>query len=100
MRVIAVDRPEISPFQITDRFRTEIVYFSTPAGERGAPHDLGEREYWIARDDAQRCLEEFVVRVVSPLDASSKAEIELSEEQEAWLEWLIRNGVQRVRVEM
>jgi hypothetical protein len=99
MRVIAVGRPELPPFLMPDRFRTEVVYFSTPPGDRSAPSDLSNREYWIARADTEKYLEEFVVRIVSPLDAASKAEIELSEEQEAWLEWLLKNNVERVRVE-
>jgi hypothetical protein len=39
------------------------------------------------------------VRTVSPLDSDSKAEIELTEEQEAWLEWMLTHEVQHVRVE-
>jgi hypothetical protein len=81
-----------------DRFKTEIVYFMTPAGERGAP-SLGPREYWIRREDARQWLEDFVVAVVSPLDAESRAEFELSEDQEAWLEWMVAHDVQHVRLE-
>jgi len=99
MRVVPVDRPDVPPLTMSDRFRTEIVYFMTPAGDRGAPGDLGKNEYWISVDDARRWLDELVVLVVSPLDAASKAEIELSEQHEAWLEWMVRHGIQRVRLE-
>ena len=96
--VRAVDHPELPPFTMPDRFRTEIAYFMTPAGEHGAPQ-LGPREYWIRAEDARKWLDEFVVSVVSPLDAAAKAELELTEQQEAWLEWMVENNVQHVRVE-
>jgi hypothetical protein len=84
---------------MSQRFRTEIVYFMTPQSTRSAPATLGANEYWIALDDARRWLDELVVLVVSPLDSASKAEIELSEEHEAWLEWMVRNNIQHVRLE-
>lgn len=99
MNVFAVDRPDLAPLKMPDRFRTEVVYFSTPAGDRGAPSDLGPHEYWIARVDAERWLEDLCFRIVSPLDAGSKAEIELSEEQEAFLEWITANSIARIRIE-
>lgn len=98
VHVHAVGRPDLPPFEMSDRFKTQIVYFMTPTGERGAP-DLGPREYWIRLDEARSWLEEFVVSVVSPLDAASKAEFELTDEQESWLEWMVANEVQHVRVD-
>ena len=70
----------------------------TPPGEKGAPAALGEGEYWIDPDDARCWLAEQVVYVVSPLDAENKAEIELTEYHEAFLEWLVKHGVRRVRI--
>lgn len=99
MHVIPVDHPDVPPLTMSQRFRTEIVYFMTPAGVRGAPPTLGTNEYWIAQDDARRWLDELVVLVVSPLDSASKAEIGLSDEHEAWLEWMVRNNIQHVRLE-
>jgi hypothetical protein len=99
MKVIAVDQPHVPPLAMSQRFRTEIVYFMTPAGVRNAPATLGPNEYWISLDDARHYLEDLVVLVVSPLDSASKAEIELSEEHETWLEWLIRHNIQHVRIE-
>lgn len=98
IKVHAVDRPELTPLEMRDHFKTEIVYFMTPTGEHGAP-DLAAGEYWIRREDAQQWLEDFVVSVISPLDAASRAEFELTDEQEAWLEWMVANDVQRVRLE-
>lgn len=98
MLVYAVDHPELPPFPMPDRFRHEITYFMTPGGEAGVPV-LAAREYWIRQSDARSCFEDGVVRIVSPLDSDSKAEIELSEEQEAWLEWLLAHQIEHVRVE-
>ena len=97
MKVVAVDRPEVTPLDMPERFKFQIVYFMTPSGEHGAPV-LASGEYWIRLDDARKWLDELVVRVISPLDAASQAEIELTDEQEAWLEWLVTNGVERVRL--
>lgn len=97
MLIHAVDQPNVPPLACPSRFRTEIVYFITPPGERGAPADLGEGEYWIDPDDARRWLDEQVVYVVSPLDAENQAQIELTEYHEAFLEWLLAHDVRRVR---
>ena len=98
MKVIAPDRSDIRPLNVPDRFRMEIVYFMTPPGDRGAPANLGENEYWINLDDARRWLDEQVVYVVSPLDAENQAEIELTEYHEAFLQWLVEHGIQHVRI--
>ncbi len=99
MKIIAVDRPDLPPLEMPARFRTEIVFFMTSPGVKGAPAELAANEYWIDLEEARNWLEELVVYVVSPLDAENKAEIELSEDHERWLEWLVSNGIQRVRVE-
>ena len=98
MKVFAVDQPHLPPLEMPNRFRHDIVYFMTPGDEPGAPK-LGPHEYWIRREDARMWLEELVVLVVSPLDVSSKAELELSPEQEAWMQWLVTHDIQHVRVE-
>ena len=97
MRVHPVDKLEIAPFPMPARFQHDIAYFMTPAGEQGAPQ-LGEGEYWIRLPDARDWLEEGVLEVISPLDSQRKAEIELTEEQEAWLEWMVANEIQHVRL--
>jgi hypothetical protein len=97
--VHALDKPGLAPFRMPDRFRHDVTYFCTPAGEPGAPERLGEREYWVRLEDARQVFEDGVIRIVSPLDSDATAEIELTEEQEAWLEWMIGNEVQHVRVE-
>ncbi len=97
MHVISIDHPELPPFDMPQRFRTDIAYFMTPAGENGAPQ-LGPNEYWIRLEDSRRWLDDLVFYIVSPLDAAVKAEVELTDEQESWLEWMVANNVQHVRV--
>ncbi len=98
MRVYAVGRPELAPLEMPARFKHDVAYFMTPAGERGVP-ELPAGEYWIAADDARRFLDEGVLLLVSPLDSESKAEVEISEDQERWLEWLVEHQVEHVRLE-
>jgi hypothetical protein len=98
MHIQAVDQPNVPPLEMPDRFRLEIPFFMTPAGERGAPAALGENEYWIDANEARRWLDELVVYVVSPLDAENQAEIELTEYHEAFLQWLLTHGVQHVKL--
>jgi hypothetical protein len=42
--------------------------------------------------------EEGVLRIVSPLDSSTTAELEITEEQEAWLQWVIENEIEQIRL--
>jgi hypothetical protein len=96
MKIFSVQDPDLPPYQMPDRFRTQIVYFMTPSGTHDVP-DLPPGDYWIRLEDASRWLDELVVQVVSPLDAEAKAEIELTDEQEAWLQWLVDHQIQHVR---
>lgn len=95
--VTAVGRPDVPPITMSDRFRTEIAYFMSPPGEGGVP-SLGPGEYWVDLTQAARWLDEGVFRLVSPLDSGSQAEIEITEEQEAWLEWLTTHAVQHLHL--
>jgi len=97
VQIHAVGRPELAPFIMSDRFRTEIAYFMSLPEEPGVPK-LGDHEYFIAADRARLWLDEGVFRLISPLDSASQAEVELSEEQEGWLEWLTENGVEHVHL--
>lgn len=97
-RLVPIDRPDVAPLAISPRLRGQLVYFMTPAGGAGLP-DLGENEYWFARDEVAAWLDEGVIALVSPLDSANATEVELSDEQEALLSWLRGHGVQHVRVE-
>jgi len=98
MQVYAVGRTELAPLEMPGRFKHDIAYFMTPPGERGAPQ-LPSGEFWISLDDARRWLEEGTLSLVSPLDSQNKAEVEITEEQEDWLGWLVANNIQHVRLE-
>jgi hypothetical protein len=98
MLVHAVGRPDVPPFAMPARFRTDIAYFMTPSGDHGVAK-LPPSEYWIRLDDARTWLEEGVVAVVSPLDSLNKTEFELTDEQENWLRWMVANAVEHVRLE-
>ena len=93
----AITRPDLPPFRMPDRFRHEITYFMTPAGEHGVP-PMPTGEYWVRLEDSRTALDDGVFRLVSPLDTDHKTEIEISEEQEAWLEWMVSNRIEHVRV--
>ena len=97
MHVHAVGRGDVPPLEVPARFKTEIVFFMTPAGEPGVP-PLGEGEYWIEANAARRWLDDQVIRIVSPLDAENMAEIELTEYHEAFLEWLVKHQLCHVRL--
>jgi hypothetical protein len=96
-RLVPVDRPEVAPMTISARLRGQLVYFMTPPGTSGIP-ELPDGEYWLARDEVARWLDEGVFYLVSPLDSANATEVELTEEQESLLNWLLKNEVQHVRV--
>lgn len=97
-RLVPIDRPEVATLAITDRLRSQLVYFMTTPDTPGLPA-LGAGEFWFARDEVARALDDGVILLVSPLDSDNFTEVELSDEQETMLEWLQRNEVQHFRVE-
>ncbi len=97
MQVIPVDHAGLPPFTMPARFRTDIAYFMTPAGEHGVPK-LPSGEYWIRLEESREWLADGVVSVVSPLDSLNRTEFEITEEQENWLRWMVENEIQHVRV--
>lgn len=80
-----------------DRFRTDVAYFMSLPGGAGVP-ELKPGEYWISRDNVKTWLDDGVFELVSPLDSAMRAEVELSEAQEAWLEWMAESNVERIRL--
>lgn len=97
VKVIAVNKPDVMPLSMPERFRHEITYFMTPASEAGAPK-LGEKEYWVKLSEAQMWYDDGVFRLVSPLDSQNQTEIELSEEQEEWLAWMLKHQIEVVKL--
>jgi hypothetical protein len=86
--VIAVGRPEVPAIAMPDRFRHEIAYFA-------APHAAGE--YSLSLRELREVLDDGCVTIVSPLDSDTRSEIELAEDHERWLEWVLQHAVERVR---
>jgi len=97
-KLVPIDRPEVAPYPLSDRLRSQLVYFMADPNAPGMPK-LGENEFWFDRDDVTRWIMEGVFYLVSPLDTENMTEVELSEEQDALLNWLDRNEVRRARVE-
>jgi hypothetical protein len=97
--VYAVDIPGLPPFEMPTRINHDIIYFATPAGDAGAPQMLERGHWWVRREDALRIYEDGVVRIVSPLDSSTTAELEITEEQEALLKWLNQHHIEHLRFE-
>lgn len=95
--VHAVDRPDLKPFEMPDRFRTEVAYFMSLPGEPGVP-ELKPGEYWIDPTKAATWLDDGEFHLISPLDSGSQAEVELSEAQESWLEWMVAAKIDRIRL--
>jgi len=93
----AVGRPEVPPLAITPRLRTQLPYFGAEAGGHGMPA-LGPDDYYFEPEAVAKWLDEGVLSLVSPLDTANMTEVELSEEQEALLEWITAHGVRHARV--
>jgi hypothetical protein len=98
LKLISLDHPELPPFPISERLRGQLVYFL--AGEDAVDRpELAEGEYWFDRDEVARWLDDGVIYLVSPLDTENATEVEISEEQEALLGWLVANEVRHARLE-
>jgi hypothetical protein len=95
--VTAPGRPEVPPIEMPERFRHEVAWFISLPGQAGAP-ELPAGDYWISNETARRALDEGVVEIVSPLDSQHRAEIEISEELEALLGWLVLHQVEHLRL--
>jgi hypothetical protein len=97
IQIHAVDRPEVPALPMPERFKTEVVYFMTPPDELGISH-APANHYWIDLAKARQWLDDYVIEVVSPLAADAKAEMELTEYQETWLEWLLEHQVDHIQI--
>ena len=96
--VIPLDREGVAPRTISPRFRSQLIYFIGTPGAPGAPV-LGEDEFWFDPVEVNRWLEDGVFYLVSPLDTANMTEVELTEEQEDFLNWLKSSDVRHARVE-
>lgn len=98
MKLIAVGRPEVKPLIISSRLRSQFIYFASPSNATGIPK-LAENEFHFPLTDTRTWHEDGVIFLVSPLDTDNKTEVELTEEQEDLMAWLVKNEVEHVRIE-
>jgi len=77
-----------------DRFKVDVIHF-TLTQEPGAPRN----EYHLDPAGLKTIYDDGVFRVVSPLDSDTTAEIEITEEQEDWLTWVLDNDVHNIRLQ-
>ena len=96
-RLLPMDNSAAPPLDISDRLRSQLVYFMTPPDEPQVP-PLGPKDYWIDAEQAADWFADGVFELVSPLSEERPASIELSEEQEVLFEWLTAHVIQHVRV--
>ena len=95
--VQAVDRPEVPALKLSPRFRHDVTYFAAHPADLGRPA-LPSGEYYIVLADAAVTLEDGVFRIVSPLDSDNRTELEITEEQEDWLRWIVDHQVDHIRL--
>jgi hypothetical protein len=95
--LVPIDQGHVKPLVISQRMRGQLVYFMAAPQAPGMPA-LGENEYWFARDEVRKWLDDGVFYLVSPLDSANMTEVELTEEQEVMLNWLDKNSIEHVRV--
>ena len=92
--VIPLDKTEIAPYQISATLRKQLPYFT-----EGRIRDASDSDrYFFPIARTSELLEDGVFYVVSPLDDQNQAEIEITDEQEDLLEWLVSNGIEQARV--
>lgn len=98
MKLVAVERPEVPPLTISPRLRSQFIYFASPSNSTLIP-PLAENEFHFPLDETRVYHDEGVIYLVSPLDTDNKTEVELTEEQEDLMAWLVKHSVERVRVD-
>jgi hypothetical protein len=97
-KIIAVEPVVEEPLPITSTLRNQLNYFvATKSPEDEAR--LAPNEFEVDLGDVARWAESGAIRMVSPLDSSHFAEVELSFEQLDFLDWLLAGQVKRLRVE-
>lgn len=95
--VHAVNRPEVPPLKVSARFRHDITYFAAHPSNLGRPA-LPQGEYYMVLEEARVTLDDGVFRIVSPLDSDNRTELEITEEQEDWLRWVVEHQVEHLKL--
>ena len=97
LTVSAVNRPEVPPLKVSARFRHDITYFASHPSDLGRPA-LPQGEYYMVLEEARVTLDDGVFRIVSPLDSDNRTELEITEEQEDWLRWVVEHQVEHLKL--
>ncbi len=98
MQLVAIGRTDVKPLKISPRLRSQFVYFACPPGQQGIPK-LEEGEFFFALKENEKWQDDGVIFLVSPLDTDNMTEVELTEEQEDLMDWLVKNKLEHVRLE-
>ena len=98
MQVVAIGRTDVKPLKISPRLRSQFVYFACPPGQQGIPK-LEEGEFFFALKETEKWQDDGVIFLVSPLDTDNMTEVELTEEQEDLMDWLVNHKLEHVRLE-
>jgi hypothetical protein len=89
IRIVSLNPADAAPLVIAERIKSQLPYLTSEP-----PQGVHENhEYWIDLEAAKRTLDDGSFLVVSPLRAENAAEIELSEEAEEFLEWIVKHAV-------
>ena len=92
--VSAIDKPDLEPYEVSRTLRGQLHYFT-----EGEIRDTQKpNDYFFPIERTSELLEEGVFYLVSPLDDQNRAEIEITDEQEDFLEWLVSNEIEQIRV--
>jgi len=97
-QLVPIDNPAAPPLVISARLQSQLVYFMTPPDEPHVP-PLQPTDYWIDAAHSAQWFADGVFELVSPLDEEHPTVIELSEEQEVFMEWLTTHNIQHIRVQ-
>jgi hypothetical protein len=97
-KIIGLDPAVEEPLLISAALRNQLNYFVITKSHEDEKR-LAPNEFEIDLLDVARWAERGAIRMVSPLDSSHFAEVELSFEQLDFLDWLLAGQIQRLRVE-
>ncbi len=97
-KIIGIEPVVKEALLVSSTLRNQLNYFvRTKSPEDEAR--LAPNEFEVALSDVARWAESGAIRMVSPLDSSHFAEVELSFEQLDLIDWLLAGQVKRLRVE-
>ena len=96
--VFAVDQPALEPYEISQMLRGQLHYFTEGVNSRRWNDSENPDKFFFPLERTSELLEEGVFYVTSPLDDQHQAEIEITEEQENILEWIVSHKIENVRV--